>query len=84
MRVHELHGHVEKEPFKPFRLYVSDGSSYEIRTPHHVIVTHSEITIGLDPDESGIPRRSVYIDPIHVTRVAIIESNGKRGKRRRR
>lgn len=60
---------VEK-PFIPFRLYVSDGSSYDVLDPADAYVDMLYVSVGLEPDaESGLFRRSVRISPNHVTRI---------------
>ena len=62
------------QPFKPFRLYVSDGSQYEIRHRDAIFVSHSIVVVGLHANENdSIPDRTVYIDPMHVVKLEYIE-----------
>lgn len=60
------------EPFIPFRLHVSDGSSYDVRHPSEIQVFLLQVSIAVDPDESGLYRRSVRIAPNHVSRVEFV------------
>ena len=82
MRPDEIRAHLRKQPFEPIRVYISDGASYDVRHPEFMLVTRTEIVIGLAPKGTLIPDRSVYIDPIHITRIEPI--NGKSRARRRR
>ena len=38
-----------------------------------MFVTRREITIGLDPGSENIPEKSVYLDPVHITRIELID-----------
>lgn len=67
--------HLAGKPFRPFRLHVSDGESYEINDPDTVFVMTGRIILGSDPDEAGIPQKATYIDPIHVTRITQINGD---------
>ena len=40
-----------------------------MRHPELMFVGRTEVVIGLDPGTDVIPERSVYCDPIHVTRI---------------
>ena len=74
-------------PYQPIRIHVSDGTSYEVHFASDASVNRMEMFIGLDPDTDGIPTKSIYIDPRHVTRIEPLvegthgsnEANGERG-----
>jgi hypothetical protein len=78
MREQEIRELLETDPFEPFILYVSDGASYEVRHRADVLATRSVIFVGVEPDDSGLPQRSVRIDPLHITRLS--PANGKNHK----
>ena len=69
MRADEISKHLRRQPFRPIRVYVSDGSSYDVRHPELMFVSRSEVVIGLNPGTDVIPERSVYCDPVHITRI---------------
>lgn len=71
-----------KRPFVPLRVHVSDGSSYDVRHPEMMLVTHTVVFIARPPLADGVPERHVYCDPVHITRVEPID--GTRPKRRQR
>src|SRR5262249_50873273 len=46
MRPEELHRFLNQRPFVPFRLYLSDGSHYDIRNPALVLPGSRSVIIG--------------------------------------
>jgi hypothetical protein len=83
MTPYEIKSQLRTQPFQGIRIYISDGESYEVTHPDMVLVTTSIVQIALPPlDRHGIPTGgSVYIDPVHVTRVQPL--NGKRRANRK-
>lgn len=82
MRAEDIQQHLRNDPFLPLRVHVSDGNSYDIENRDYAFVWARQFIIGLDPSQGGVPRRSVYIDPVHITRIEPIvsgpASNGQR------
>ncbi len=78
MTAYEIKTLMRTRPFQGMRIYISDGESYEVRHPDMVFVTSTIVQIGLEPlDRGDIPTGgSVYVDPIHITRMEPM--NGKR------
>jgi hypothetical protein len=56
-------------PFQPFRIYMSDGSYYDVRHPEWMLVTRRRINIAVNLDHRGLGREVVTCAPIHVTRI---------------
>ena len=75
MRPDEIRAHLRKQPFRPIRIYVSDGASYDLRHPESALVTRTEVVIALDPGGDDIPQRCAYCDPIHITRIESIDGD---------
>ena len=69
MAPQDIHRKLKVEPFIPIRLYISDGSHYDVMENTHTHALPTEVAIGIDPDESGFPRKAIYIAPNHVTRI---------------
>jgi len=83
MTAYEIKTLMRTRPFQGMRIYISDGESYEVRHPDMVFVTSTIVQIGLEPlDRWDIPTGgSVYVDPVHITRMEPL--NGKRRPIRR-
>lgn len=60
---------MEARPFQPFKIHMSDGSTYEV--PHHeaAFVTRNYLEIGLDPDSDKFHGRLVKCSILHITQV---------------
>ena len=73
MRPDAILNHLRREPFRPIRICLSDGSSYEVRHPEMALVTRREVVIALPSGEGGVPERSAFCDPLHVTWVEPVD-----------
>jgi hypothetical protein len=83
MRAQEIHAHVRKRPFVPIRVFLSDGSRHDVRHPEFILVTQREVVIGTPSRGDQIPETTVYIDPIHITRIEPINGKKRRDKPRK-
>ena len=84
MRPDEIRAHLRRQPFRPIRVFVSDGSHYDVRHPEIMLVTRSELVIGLASSGDEIPERSAYCDPIRITRIEPLNGGKRRPTARRR
>ncbi|HBS29702.1 MAG TPA: hypothetical protein DEB06_09700 [Phycisphaerales bacterium] len=76
-----IKSHWRREPFTPFRVHVSDGSVFDVRVPEFMYLFAREVVVGVEESDEGLPSRSVYIDPLHVTRIEPINGKGTPGGR---
>jgi len=60
---------MQAQPFKPFRVHMSDGKSYEVVNHDSAFVKRNEIEIGLNPDEEGFSAKYVRCAILHITRI---------------
>jgi hypothetical protein len=77
MHPDELFAAVRRRPFVPFRLHVSDGSSYDIRHPDMILVTRRSAILALPGDPDQVPERSTTVALVHVTRLEEIDAATK-------
>jgi hypothetical protein len=75
MTTEELQGLVRKRPFVPFRIYVSEGASFEIRHPELLMVGKDSAFIGLttNPMQTTYDRWTM-VDLLHIIRVEPIQA----------
>ena len=81
MRRDELIEAVRPGVFRPFRLYLSDGGTFEIRHPEMLMVTRHSAIIGIvEKQENGNSageypdiERTARVDLMHVTRIEELE-----------
>jgi hypothetical protein len=75
MRREELIEVIHTAPFRPFRLYLSDGRTFDIRHPEMLMVGRHSASVGVQenggPEQTGqaYPQidRFALVDLLHVT-----------------
>jgi hypothetical protein len=60
---------LNQNPFKPFRIYLSDGTQYDIANHDVAMIKRHALEVGTDPDQDSIVGRTVECALIHITRV---------------
>jgi hypothetical protein len=75
MQVEELEIALRRRPFEPFRLHVSDGTTYEVRHPELIMLRDDSAIVGV-PGKKGPPRIASYeiVDLLHVVRLVPIDA----------
>lgn len=61
----ELKAALRKQPFQPFRLILSSGTSYDIRSPEWILITGMTTYLGI-PGEAGDGEILRHIDNAHI------------------
>jgi hypothetical protein len=56
-------------PFKPFRLVMSSGQTYEVRHPEMAMLTRTDLLVGVDITDDGVPAEFKICSLLHVTAV---------------
>ena len=64
-----------RRPFQPVRLILSSGQAHEIRHPEMALLTRTDILIGTDLAEDGVPAQFKICSLLHVTAIEPIERN---------
>ena len=72
---------LKEQPFKPFRLVMSSGQTYEVRHPEMAWVMKTDILVGIDSEDDGVPAEFKRCSMLHVTAIEPIETstNGTSG-----
>ncbi len=74
MRIEEIANLLDNQPFIPFRLYLTDGSNYEIRHPEFILLTRYVIGIGILSNGHGrITDSIVRISPLHIVKIETLQ-----------
>jgi hypothetical protein len=60
---------LKQRPFKPFRLVMSSGQTYEVRHPEMALLTRTDILVGVDEGEDGVPAEFKICSLLHVATV---------------
>jgi hypothetical protein len=65
----ELKRRMEAQPFKPFRVCITDGKTYDITNHDSMFVKRNVVEIGIDVDADSLAERFVECAIIHITRI---------------
>jgi hypothetical protein len=75
MALEELAAALHRRPFVPFRLTMTEGSSYEVRHPEVCVAGRRSAFIGLAPSGPDLLyERSVMVDLLHIVKMEPIEN----------
>jgi hypothetical protein len=69
----ELHDAARRQPFIPFRVILTTGTTHDIRHPDLIMVGTRSATIGLTKDEKGTAYdRTTLVDLLHVVGIEMM------------
>ncbi|MFO0973580.1 MAG: hypothetical protein U1A27_09100 [Phycisphaerae bacterium] len=87
MRPEDIIERLRTQPFEPFRIYMTDGQTYDVRHPELVIVDRTKLHVFV-PGPRGLDapiRRTHYAALMHVVRIAPLNGHeARRGRPRRK
>jgi len=69
MTVQAIHDLLFQRPFKPFRLVMSSGQTHEVRHPEMAMLTRSDILVGVDIADDGVPAHFKICSLLHLTAI---------------
>ena len=73
MTVQTFRDLLTQRPFKPFRLVMSSGQTYDVRHPEMAMLTRSDILVGID-DVDGVPAEFKICSLLHVSAIEPLSS----------
>jgi len=75
MQPEDIRKRLHTRPFQPFRIFLSDGASYDVRHPELLLLGHRSMVLGFGRQpEDTLYVRSMDIDLLHVVRMEPIET----------
>jgi hypothetical protein len=57
------------KPFKPFRICLSDGSSYDVTNHDMAMVGRNTVEVGVQPDAQGFAAYFARCSILHITKL---------------
>ena len=82
MRSEQVRKHWKKQPFEPFRIFLSDGAHYDVPHPDFGMVSARLVVVGIDGNGADMPGDFAFCDPVHITRIEPIRNDRKRSTRK--
>jgi hypothetical protein len=77
MTVQTFRNLLAARPFKPFRVVMSSGQTYEVRHPEMAFVTKTDLLVGIDIEDDGVPAEFKICSLLHVTAIEPLEPASK-------
>jgi hypothetical protein len=56
-------------PFRPFRLVMSSGQTYDVRHPERAMLTRTDLLVGTEIADDGVPAEFKICSLLHVTTI---------------
>jgi hypothetical protein len=56
-------------PFKPFRICMSDGKSYDVSNHDAALVLANCVEVGIEPNPAGFAQRVARCAYLHITSI---------------
>lgn len=69
MTVQTFRNLLTQRPFRPFRLVMSSGQTYDVRHPEMAWLTRTDLLVGVDEADDGVPAAFKICSLLHVTAV---------------
>ena len=69
-----------RQPFQPFRLVMSSGQAYDVRHPEMALLTRTDILVGIDETDEGVPANFKICSLLHVTAVEPLSTTSAEAK----
>lgn len=69
-----------QRPFKPFRLVMSSGQTYDVRHPEMAWLTRTDILVGIDETDDGVPAEFKICSLLHVATIEPLAPAGSGSK----
>ena len=74
MRPDEFRALLQSAPFRPLRVTLTDGRTYDITHPEFAMLGRSVVVIGIGDSADRIADRMVTVSLLHVMQVEPIET----------
>ena len=58
-----------KRPFRPFRIIMSSGMSYEVRHPEMAWLTKTDLLVGIGDEDDEVPAEFKMCSLLHITAI---------------
>lgn len=71
---------LRQRPFQPFRLVMSSGQTYDVRHPEMALLTRTDLLVGIDAADDGVPAAFKICSLLHVTAVEPLNGAAAREK----
>ena len=84
VRPEDVREHIIKQPFQPFRIYMSDGATFDVRHQDMCLIGRSALYVVIpDAKQPWMYDRLAHCALTHITRIEPLNGRNGRGRRGR-
>ncbi len=69
LRPEEIRDLARRQPFRPFRIHLSDQTHFDVIHPEMIMVGVRSVTVGIPGRRPGIAARTLTLDLSRITRI---------------
>jgi hypothetical protein len=73
MTVQTFRDLLRQQPFRPFRLIMSSGKTYDVRHPEMALLTRTDMLVGVGETDDGVPAEFKICSLLHVAAIEPLE-----------
>jgi hypothetical protein len=66
---------LSQRPFRPFRLVMSSGQTYEVRHPEMALLTRTDLLVGVGESDEGVPAEFRICSLLHVASIEPVSAS---------
>ena len=77
MMINEIKNLLHATPFRPVRIHVSDGKSYEVKHHDFFWIFPHKLVIAIPSKRPGIMEKDVHISLLHITAIEEVRGHAK-------
>ena len=82
MRPEDVREHLAKQPFEPFRIFMSDGATFDVRHQDMCLIGRSAVQVVIpDTRRSWMYERLAHCALMHITRIEPMNGRNGRGSK---
>ena len=70
----QLKERMQEKPFRPFRIKISNGESYDLKNQDAAWVLRNAVAIGMDPDTDGFVSNTRRCAILHIASIEDIQT----------
>lgn len=74
VRRQEIRRFERADPFRPFRICLSDGTEHVVANPNRLFLAANMVILNIMKEGEDLPEDSICFDPLHITRIETIRA----------
>lgn len=83
MPLQDLLDWIEANPFSPFRIFLTNGISYDVHAPHQIWPGKQSVLLGFPSStDPRVYEKHMTVGLLHIANIEPIETSGRKSRKR--